>query len=53
MDSILMDSFEQHFSSIRDPRTRPVEYPLYDILFLSVCVFNAMAQNLEPAQREV
>lgn len=45
MDSILMESFEQHFSSIRDPRTRPVDYLLYDILFLSVCATIAGADG--------
>lgn len=45
MDSILMDSFEQHFAAIRDPRTRPVEHPLYDILFLSVCATIAGADG--------
>jgi len=38
-------SFEHHFSEVQDPRTRPVDYPLFDILFLSVCATIAGADG--------
>jgi len=37
MSTDLACSFAEHFVSIRDPRTRPVDHLVYDILFLAVC----------------
>jgi predicted transposase YbfD/YdcC len=45
MATDLACSFTEHFSSIQDPRTRPVEHLLHDILFLSVCATIAGADG--------
>jgi len=45
MATDLACSFTEHFSSIQDPRTRPVDHPLHDILFLAVCATIAGADG--------
>ena len=45
MATNLAGAFNDHFSSIQDPRTRPVDYPLHDILFLAVCATIAGADG--------
>lgn len=45
MATDLAGSFTDHFSSIQDPRIRPVEHPLHDILFLAVCATIAGADG--------
>jgi hypothetical protein len=33
-----IDEFAQHFTDVKDPRqTAKISYPLYDVLFLSIC----------------
>jgi hypothetical protein len=33
-----IDVFAQHFADVKDPhQTAKISYPLYDVLFLSIC----------------
>jgi len=45
MASAFVDSFSENFSEVQDPRTRPVDNPLEEILFLSVCATIAGADG--------
>ncbi|MCF1439746.1 MAG: ISAs1 family transposase, partial [Shewanella sp.] len=48
---MIIDAFSQHFGSIEDPRqTAKVSYPLFDVLFLTVCAIIAGADGWEDIQ---
>ncbi|PTT47435.1 hypothetical protein DBR09_07295 [Aeromonas sp. HMWF016] len=44
-----IDAFSEHFAELRDPRqtTAKVAYPLFDVLFLTLCAVIGDAEGLQ------